>query len=78
MARELIDDCIACTNADDLNTALDALAERKALKKGQVLWIYRIAVTGAAATPGGGAEMVRLFGKTEALRRLEAVKTMLG
>lgn len=77
MARELIDDCIACTDADDLNAALDALAERKGLKKGQVLWIYRIALTGAAATPGGGAEMVKLFGKAEALRRLEAVKTML-
>lgn len=77
MARELIDDCIACTDSDDLNAALDALAERKGLKKGQVLWIYRIALTGAAATPGGGAEMVKLFGKAEALRRLEAVKTML-
>lgn len=77
MARELIDDCIACTESDDLNAALDALAERKGLKKGQVLWIYRIALTGAAATPGGGAEMVKLFGKAEALRRLNAVKTML-
>lgn len=77
MARELIDDCIACTESDDLNAALDALSERKGLKKGQVLWIYRIALTGAAATPGGGAEMVKLFGKAEALRRLNAVKTML-
>ena len=47
------------------------------LKKGQVLWIYRIALTGAAATPGGGAEMVKLFGKAEALKRLEKVKSAL-
>lgn len=77
MARELIDDCIAATNSDDLNVALEKLAEDKGLKKGQILWIYRIALTGAAATPGGGAEMVRLFGKAEALRRLKHVKQIL-
>ncbi len=77
MAKSLIDDCIAATNAPDLNAALDALAEVRGLKKGQVLWIYRIALTGAAATPGGGAEMVKLFGKAEALKRLEKVKSAL-
>ena len=77
MAKSLIDDCIAATNAPDLNAALDALAETRGLKKGQVLWIYRIALTGAAATPGGGAEMVKLFGKAEALKRLEKVKSAL-
>ncbi len=77
MAKSLIDDCIAATNAPDLNAALDALAEARGLKKGQVLWIYRIALTGAAATPGGGAEMVKLFGKAEALKRLEKVKSAL-
>lgn len=77
MAKDLIDDCIAATNAPDLNAALDALAEKRGLKKGQVLWIYRIALTGAAATPGGGAEMVKLFGKAEALKRLEKVKSAL-
>lgn len=77
MAKSLIDDCIAATNAPDLNAALDALAEARGLKKGQVLWIYRIALTGAAATPGGGAEMVKLFGKAEALKRLKKVKSAL-
>ena len=77
MARELIDDCIECTKADDINAALEALAEKRGLKKGQVLWIHRIALTGAAATPGGGAEMIKLFGKDEALRRLSAVKARL-
>ncbi|MCH5155936.1 MAG: glutamate--tRNA ligase [Clostridiales bacterium] len=78
MAKELIDDCIKATESADLNTALESLAESKGLKKGQVLWIYRIALTGAIATPGGGAEMVKLFGKEEALRRLNAVKKILG
>lgn len=77
LARTLIDDCIAATNAPELNAALESLAERKGLKKGQVLWIYRIAITGAAATPGGGEEMVKLLGKAEVLRRLDAVKTRL-
>ncbi len=77
MARELIDECIECTKADDMNAALEALAEKRGLKKGQVLWIHRIALTGAAATPGGGAEMVKLFGKDEALRRMTVVKARL-
>ena len=77
MAKDLIDDCIAATESNDLNAALDSLAEKKGLKKGQVLWIYRIALTGATATPGGGAEMVKLFGKDEALRRLNAIKARL-
>ena len=77
MARELIDDCITATDAEDMNAALEKLAIDKGLKKGQVLWIHRIALTGAAATPGGGAEMVKLFGKAEAMRRLNAVKALL-
>ena len=77
MAKDLIDDCIAATKSDNLNASLDALAQAKGLKKGQVLWIYRIAITGAAATPGGGEEMLKLFGKAEVLRRLNEVKARL-
>ena len=81
MARELIDECIAITKADALtdrlSESLNALAEKRGLKKGQVLWIYRIALTGAAATPGGGEEMIKLFGKDEAVKRLEKVKAAL-
>lgn len=77
MARRLMDSCIKATETEDLNAALEAVAEAEGLKKGQVMWIYRIALTGAAATPGGGAEMIKLFGKTEALRRLSHVKEIL-
>lgn len=77
MARDLIDGCIACTESNGIGEALEKLAEARGLKKGQVLWIYRIALTGAAATPGGGEEMVKLFGKAEALKRLETVKARL-
>ncbi len=77
MAKQMMDGCIAATKSDDISAALNSLAEANGLKKGQVLWIYRIALTGAAATPGGGEEMVKLFGKDEALRRLEKVKRAL-
>lgn len=77
LAASIIDDCCAITERDSIGEELNALAESKGLKKGQVLWVYRIALTGAAATPGGGEEMVKLFGKAEALKRLNIVKTAL-
>lgn len=78
MARAMIDECIAATECDgERAEKLEKIAETHSLKKGQVLWIYRIALTGAAATPGGGDEMIRLFGKPEALKRLRHVKHCL-
>ncbi len=75
LARELMPDLIEATkgDTDGLSARLDAISEKRALKKGQTLWIYRVALTGAAATPGGGVEMVKLFGKDEAVRRLETI-----
>lgn len=79
LAKTIIDECIAATRAKgNLAENLNAIAENHGLKKGQVLWIYRIALTGAAMTPGGGEEMVRLYGSAEALKRLEKVKSVLG
>lgn len=54
-----------------LNDALSEYATTNDLKKGQVLWIFRIAITGAESTPGGATEMARLLGKKEVLNRLE-------
>lgn len=54
-----------------LHDALIAFGERNGWKKGQVLWIYRIAVTGAQSTPGGAVEMAELLGRDETLRRLK-------
>ena len=76
-----IDDCIHVTEKytgkEEFSEKLNAIAEAKGLKKGQLLWVYRIALTGAAATPGGGEEMVKLFGKDTALARLNKVKSAL-
>lgn len=77
MARAIIDECIAVTKSGVTPEKIEQIATRHELKKGQVLWIYRIALTGAAATPGGCEEMIKLFGKDEALRRLDIVKSKL-
>lgn len=57
-------------NFESLHDALVAYGETNGYKKGQVLWIYRIAITGAQSTPGGAVEMAELLGKDESLRRL--------
>lgn len=56
----------------DLHAALEKFAEDNGYKKGQVLWILRIAITGAAATPGGATEMAELLGRERVRERLLA------
>ena len=56
--------------ADSANDALVVSAEKSGYKKGQVLWIFRIAITGAQNTPGGATEMAELLGKDRVLERL--------
>lgn len=58
-------------NFDCLHDALVAFGEQNGYKKGQVLWIFRIAITGAQSTPGGATEMAELLGKDETIRRLK-------
>ena len=72
LAKNMLPDLIELAQNDweNLHDGLTAYAERAEYKKGQVLWIFRIALTGAASTPGGATEMATLFGKTESLRRL--------
>ena len=54
-----------------LHDLLVATAEAAGLKKGQMLWSFRIAITGQATTPGGATEMAALLGREETLRRLK-------
>ena len=56
---------------DSLHDGLVAFSEEKGYKKGQVLWIFRIAITGSQVTPGGATEMAELFGKEECIRRMK-------
>ena len=72
LAKKMLPDLIEVAESEweNLHEALPAYAERAGYKKGQVLWIFRIALTSAASTPGGATEMATLFGKAESLRRL--------
>ena len=73
LAKKMIPDLIElCENSfDSLHDALVNYAEKSGCKKGQVLWIFRIAITGAQNTPGGATEMATLLGKDEVIRRLK-------
>ena len=62
---------------DSLNEAFAAAAEKAGIKKGLLLWSVRIAVTGAAVTPGGATEMADILGKEESLRRLKFSEELL-
>ena len=55
----------------ELHDLLVAAAESAGLKKGQMLWSFRIAITGQASTPGGATEMAALLGKEECVKRLK-------
>ncbi|MBQ7227446.1 MAG: glutamate--tRNA ligase [Clostridia bacterium] len=80
-AKEMLPDLIKLTEehyGDGLYPALEAYATEKGVKKGAVLWIYRIAITASPVTPGGATEMATLLGKDETLRRLNVALQMLG
>ncbi len=72
LAKKMIPDLMRLVRDDfgNLHDALVAYAEKSGYKKGQVLWIFRIAITGAAATPGGATEMATLLGKEKVAARL--------
>ncbi|MBQ8882731.1 MAG: glutamate--tRNA ligase, partial [Clostridia bacterium] len=54
LAKAMLPDLIELvkTNFDGIHDGLVAYAESKGYKKGQVLWVFRIAITGAQNTPG--------------------------
>lgn len=72
LAKKMIPDLMGLVrdDFDNLHDALVAYAEKSGYKKGQVLWIFRLALTGAAATPGGATEMATLLGKEKVSARL--------
>lgn len=79
LARELIPSLKEVVKMGEENLAanLENLATEKGLKKGQVLWIFRIGITGAQSTPGGATEMAHLLGEKECLDRLDKVYARL-
>lgn len=73
LAKVMLPGLLEAADAADLGAALEAFAERNGYKKGQVLWIFRIAITGSAVTPGGATEMAELLGRDRVKARLSAV-----
>lgn len=65
-------------NNQSLFDALVALSAELECKKGAVLWIARIALTGLAATPGGASEIAEIIGRDETLKRLDLAIKQLG
>ncbi|MDD4003268.1 MAG: glutamate--tRNA ligase, partial [Clostridia bacterium] len=55
---------------ETINNALAVAAQQLELKKGQVMWCVRIALTGQEVTPGGSSEMAEILGKERAIKRL--------
>ncbi|MDR2815070.1 MAG: glutamate--tRNA ligase [Prevotellaceae bacterium] len=77
LAKETLPAAIAALESladwsnDALFGALEPLAAQRDLKKKQLLWIVRIAVTGRLSTPGGASEMCALLGKAQAIERMK-------
>lgn len=55
---------------DETEFALRNAAENSGLKAGELLWAVRVALTGKEASPGV-FELLEVFGKDEALKRIE-------
>ena len=70
IAREILAEAEKFENAY-LFDLFGTECEKRGVKKGQVLFCLRAAITGVANTPGGATEMATLFGKEETLRRLD-------
>ena len=62
---------------DALFTYLAEKAEQNGIKKGQLFWCIRVAVSGYAVTPGGATELMELLGKEKTLARLQFSKELL-
>ena len=55
---------------EDLQGFLESLAAAHGLKNGQLLWPLRVALSGKEQSPGGAAEIMRILGLEESLRRI--------
>jgi glutamyl-tRNA synthetase len=62
---------IAEWDNDILFAAYNSIAERFDIKRKQIFWIIRIALTGHASTPCGATEACVLLGKDLAIKRLK-------
>ena len=55
---------------ESIYAALTQIVSELEMKNSQVLWAFRIAITGLQSTPGGASEMAVLIGKEKTLERI--------
>lgn len=55
---------------DTIFEELSVIADQLSIKKGAVMWILRIALTGTEVTPGGASEIMSILGKEESIYRV--------
>ncbi|MBR2070813.1 MAG: glutamate--tRNA ligase [Clostridia bacterium] len=55
---------------ESIYAALTQIVAELEMKNSQVLWAFRIAITGLQSTPGGASEMAVLIGKEKTLERI--------
>ena len=73
-------ECVSGLESFDHDTIYNALAElatRLEIKAASLFWVFRIALTGQAVTPGGAVEMAQILGKAVSLERLNFSLNML-
>lgn len=83
VARKVLPVCLEVVNTIEwdepkLFPALKEVVKKLEMKNSQVLWCFRIAITGLASTPGGATEMAMLLGREETARRIEKCIERLG
>lgn len=59
-------------NFETIHDEMMKLVEKLGLKNGQVLYPFRVAVSGKAFTPGGAIELAEILGKEETIKRIES------
>ncbi|MFA6867362.1 MAG: glutamate--tRNA ligase [Clostridia bacterium] len=64
--------------ASDLDILITEKCEELGIKKGQMQFACRVALTGCASTPGGAVEMAEILGKTESIRRIKFSLNLIG
>ncbi len=57
---------------ENIHDALICVVDKMGVKNGQVLYPLRIALSGKAVTPGGGAEIAAVIGRDETIKRIKA------
>ena len=63
---------------EKIHDALVSRCEEMGMKKGQMLFTVRVALTGCASTPGGAVEMADILGKEESIRRMKYSLALIG